>query len=159
MYTSMRVCTMCVCLRGHVFICQRFCVCFLYCTGECVYERLCTLVCACVCVRAWAHTYLCECVCAFMGASLLVRMCVCDFAKHPTHILIYIHTHTHTAIQFGSGRLFCLLGFRDAIAQFLHKAGETSGAQLVVVLLDLGGQTWCKTLRANAAGQQTSNPT
>ena len=128
-----------------------------------LYGRMCVRtpvhvsVCMCVCVRGCTRT--CVSVCAFMGASLPVRMCVCDFAKHPTHIHTHLHTRTHTAIQCGSGRLFCLLGFRDAIAQFLHKAGETSGAQLVVVLLDLGGQTWCKTLRANAAGQQTSNPT
>lgn len=151
----------CVCVFtwSCIYLSTFLCV-FLVLYGRmCVRTPVHVSVCMCVCVRGCTRT--CVSVCAFMGASLPVRMCVCVTLQNTLHtyILIYTHAHTHTAIQFGSGRLFCLLGFRDAIAQFLHKAGETSGAQLVVVLLDLGGQTWCKTLRANAAGQQTSNPT
>lgn len=116
----------CVFTWSCIYLSTFLCV-FLVLYGRmCVRTPVHVSVCMCVCVRGCTRT--CVSVCAFMGASLPVRMCVCDFAKHPTHILIYTHTHTHTAIQFGCGRLFCLLGFRDAIAQFLHKAGETSGA-------------------------------
>jgi hypothetical protein len=99
----------------HTYVCTRVCV-FVQCvcvftwsgiylsTFLCVflvlYGRMCVRtpvhvsVCMCVCVRGCTRT--CVSVCACMGASLPVRMCVCDFAKHPTHILIYTHTHTHT---------------------------------------------------------------
>ena len=98
-YVCTRVCVFvqCVCLRGHVLICQRFCVRFLYCTGECVYERLCTLhsVCMCVCVRGCTRT--CVSVCACMGASLLVRMCVvCVTLQNTLHTYSFTHTHTHS---------------------------------------------------------------
>ena len=96
----------CVCLRGHVFICQRFCVCFLYCTGECVYERLCTLVCACVCACVGAHVPVRVCVRSWVQACLCVGVCVRDFAKQPTHIHTQLHTRTHTQ-QYNLGVDVC----------------------------------------------------
>ena len=108
-YVCTRVCVFvqCVCLRGHVFICKRFCVCSLYCTGECVYERLCTLhsVCMCVCVRGCTRT--CVSVCACMGASLPVRMCVvCVTLQNTLHTYSFTHTRTHTQ-QYNLGVDVC----------------------------------------------------
>ena len=105
MYTSMRVCTMCVFTWSCIYLSTFLCV-FLVLYGRmCVRTPVHVSVCMCVCVRGCTRT--CVSVCACMGASLPVRMCVvCVTLQNTLHTYSFTHTHAHTQ-QYNLGVDVC----------------------------------------------------